>query len=219
MKLFSGNVKYIFLLFAPAVALIIASCSNTKPEIQYGFIQLVLYESDAEPQEYYSFFVLAEDEDGFENLEDLYLYHDRDQLRWHIKNDDWIRYSDGDANWIGTRRIAVNEGSLPRGIYRAELINKGGEKGERSFIYDGDVRYPFPEIVITDGYYTVNSEWPVNRLVCYDIEGNYSATVDLKSLTGSISQLGLPSSVRTAALWAEDTAYFSSAFTNVVSVR
>jgi len=201
------------------IVLIAASCSNTKPEIQYGFIQLVQYESDAEPEEYYTFFILAEDEDGFDNLEELYVYHDRDQLRWHIKSDEWISYKEDENNWIGTRRIAVNEGSLPQGTYRAVLINKGGEKGERSFTYDGSVRYPFPQINVTDGRYTVNSEWPVNRLVCYDREGNYSTTINLTSLTGDISNLNLPSAVRTAALWTEDTDNFCSAFTNVVSVR
>ena len=215
MKLYIKYTKYIFML----IVLIAASCSNTKPEIQYGFIQLVQYESDAEPEEYYTFFILAEDEDGFDNLEELYVYHDRDQLRWHIKSDEWISYKEDENNWIGTRRIAVNEGSLPQGTYRAVLINKGGEKGERSFTYDGSVRYPFPQINVTDGRYTVNSEWPVNRLVCYDREGNYSTTINLTSLTGDISNLNLPSAVRTAALWTEDTDNFCSAFTNVVSVR
>ena len=219
MKLYGKNNQYIFFLIILAVVFVLASCSKTKPEIPFGFIQLVLYESEAEPQEFYSFFILAEDEDGFENLEELYVYHDREQLRWHIKNDDWISYTEDDKNWIGTRTLAVSEGSLPKGTYRAVLINKGGEKGERSFIYDGGARYPFPAINISDGRYTITSEWPVNRLVCYDREGNFSITVELTSLSGSVSQLSLPSAVRTAALWAEDPAYFCSAFTNVVSVR
>ncbi|MCL2242982.1 MAG: hypothetical protein FWC03_00765 [Treponema sp.] len=210
-----------FNIFLTALAFffIFTSCSNTKPEIQYGFIQLVQYESGAQPDEYYSFFILAEDEDGFENLEELYIYHDREQLRWHIKSNDWISYNEDDNNWIGTRSLAVSEGSLPRGTYRAVLINKGGEKGERSFTYDGSVRYPFPQITVAEGRYAITSDWPVNRLVCYDREGNYAATVALSSLTGNISELNLPSAARTAALWAEDPAYFCSAFTNVVSIR
>ena len=219
MKLNGKNNQNIFFLLALAVIFISASCSKTKPEIEYGFIQLVLYESEAQPQEFYSFFILAEDEDGFENLEELYVYHDRDQLRWHIKKDDWISYTEDEKNWIGTRSIAVNDGSLPRGTYRAVLINKGGEQGERSFTYDGGVRYAFPQINVSDGRYTISSEWPVNHLVCYDREGNYYATVNLTALTGNISQLNISSEVRTAALWAEDPAHFCSAFTNVVSVR
>ena len=217
MRLNKKNTIYFFflaLIFALAV-----SCSKTKPEVTFGFIQLVLYQGDTEPKENYSFFIIPEDDDGIENLEELYLYHDREQLRWRIKSDEWISFTQDEKTWIGTRSITVREGSLPRGVYRAVLINKGGEKGERSFTYDGAVRYPFPELEIANGFYTINSEWPNNRLVCYDREGNYTNTVELSSLTGSVSQLSLPSSVRTAALWAEDASNFCSAFTNVVSVR
>jgi len=207
----------IFLL--PAAALVLASCSRTVPEITYGFIQLVLYQTETVPQENYSFFIIPEDDDGLENLEEIFLFHDKDQLRWHIKSDEWITYAEDGKTWIGTRSIAVKEGRLPRGVYRAVLVNKGGEKGERSFTYDGEVRYPFPELEISGGNYTVKSQWPVNRLVCYDRNGAYYSTVDLASLSGSVAQLNLHISVRTVALWAEDTAHFCSAYTNVVSIR
>jgi hypothetical protein len=206
--------------FLTSLILVVAvSCSRGEPEITLGFIQLVLYQGETGPQEQYSFFIIPEDEDGMENLEELYLYHDREQLRWHIKNDEWITYAQDEKTWIGTRSISVREGRLPRGVYRAVLVNKGGEKGERNFTYDGEVRYLFFNNTATDEIYTVISEWPVNRLVCYDRTGNYSNTVELSSLTGSIAQLNLPSSVITAALWAEDVSNFCSAFTNVVSVH
>jgi hypothetical protein len=206
-------------LAALAVILALSSCSRTKPEISFGFLQLVLYQEETRPQEHYSFFIIPEDDDGIENLEELYLYNDKEQLRWHIKSDEWISYTQDQKTWIGTRSITVREGRLPRGVYRAVLVNKGGEKGERNFTFDGNARFPFPELEITDGVYTIKSQWPANRLVCYDRSGNYSATVELTSLKGSVSQLNLPSSASTAALWAEDEAYFCSAFTNVVSVQ
>jgi len=195
------------------------SCSTSKPDIPYGFIQLVLYQDLKEPNERYSFFIIAEDNDGIENLNELYLYHDKEQLRWHITKDEWISYAEGDTTWIGTRGIAVKDGKLPSGVFRAELINKGGERGERKFTFDGSARYPFPELTVENGYYTIASEWPVNRFICYDRVGEYATTVVLPSLSGSVSQLNLPSSVRTVALWSEDPSNFCSAFTNVVSVR
>jgi len=220
MEAMRWNKKTTQHIFLTALVLVLAvSCSRTTPEITFGFIQLVLYQGERGPQEQYSFFIIPEDEDGMENLEELYLYHDREQLRWHIKNDEWISYTQDGKTWIGTRSISVREGSLPRGVYRAVLINKGGEKGERNFTYDGDVRYPFPEITVEDGVFTINSEWPLNRLVCYDRTGNYTNTVELSSLTGDVSQLNLPSSVISAALWTEDTSNFCSAFTNAVSIR
>jgi len=205
-------------LFLAFFAMIV-SCSTAKPEISYGFISLVLYETDSDPSEQFSFFVIAEDEDGVENLDELYLYHDKEQLCWKIKNDEWVSFVQDNKTWIGSRSITIQEGSLPRGVYRAVLVNKSGEKGERLFTYDADVRHPFPKFEIENGIYTVKSEWPVNRLVCYDKAGNYHSTVALQSLSGSVSQLNLPSAVMSAALWAEEPAHFLSAFTNVVPVR
>jgi len=195
------------------------SCTNSRPEITYGFMQLVLYQEDTGPRERFSFFVLPQDEDGPDNLDELFLFHDKEQLCWQIKSDEWVSYSQDGKNWIGTRGISVREGTLPRGVYRAVLVNKGGESAERHFTFDGEVRYPFPGIEINDGQYTVKSQWPSNSLVCYDSKGIYVTTVDLPSLSGGVSQLRLPSNVRSAALWANDDLNSCSAFTNVVPVN
>jgi len=214
------NIHYILFLAALVFVLYPAvSCTNSKPEITFGFLQLVLYQTDDGQREQFSFFIIPEDEDGIENLDELYLYHDKEQLRWKIDSGEWVSFTQGDRTWIGTRAIAVQEGGLPRGLYRAVLVNKGGENTERTFTFDGTVRYPFPEIDIADGIYTVKSNWPVNRLVCYDRSGNYTATIELPSFTGHVQDLNIPSSARTAALWAEDEDNNVSAFTNVVSVR
>jgi len=214
------NVKFALLsaVFAVFLALFV-SCSTAKPEISFGFLNLVLYEGENGPAEHFSFFVIAEDEDGVENLDELYLYHDREQLRWKIKSDEWISFTQNNKTWIGSRSITVQEGPLPRGVYRAVLVNKSGEKGERLFTYDAEVRHPFPKFEIENGMYAVQSEWANNRLICYDKAGNYLSTVNLQSLSGAVSQLSIPSAAATAALWAEDPEYYISAFTKVVPVR
>ena len=220
MCLNNKKIRRVYFFAAFVFAFIAAvSCTNSKPEISFGFLQLVLYQTEEGPKEQFSFFIIPEDEDGLENLDELYLYHDREQLRWRIKSGEWITHTQDDRTWIGTRSIAIPDGGLPRGLYRAVLVNKGGESAERTFTFDSDVRYSFPEIEITDGAYTVKSNWPVNRLVCYDRSGNYLATVELLSLSDSVSNLDLPSNASTAALWAEDEDNNTSAFTNVVSVH
>ena len=212
--------QYFSFCAAAAVIFILSvSCTNTRPEISYGFLQLILYQTDSGPQEHFSFFIIPEDGDGLDNLDELYLYHDREQLVWQIKSNEWVSYTQDARTWIGTRSISVRDDILPRGVYRAVLVNKGGERAERTFTFDGVVRFSFPALDITNGTYTVRSEWPVNKLVCYDISGNYLTTVTLTSLSGSISELGLPSSAVTAALWAEDEDNFCSAFTNVLSIN
>jgi hypothetical protein len=198
------------------------SCSRSEPTITFGFIELVYYQDYDKPLERFSFFIIPEDDDGIENLDELYLYHDREQLRWQLSSDDWIAYTQEDKTWIGTRSIAANEDEkLPRGQYRAVLVNKGGEKSERNFSFDApeEPRFPFPTLEIGNGHYTVDSAYPANRLVCYDEQGNYIYSVNLTSLNGAISELGIPSQARTTALWAEDAQYFTSAITYVTAIR
>jgi hypothetical protein len=198
------------------------ACSRTEPKIAFGFMELVYYQNGNKPEERFSFFVIPEDEDGIENLDDLYLYHDREQLRWHITSEDWVSYEHEGKTWIGTRSIAIgNDESLPRGQYRAVLVNKGGEKSERDFSFDApeNPRFPFPTLIVSGRVYVVNSSYPVNHLVCYDDQGNYVHTTRLVNLSGTIDDLGIPSQARTAALWAEDPQYFTSAFTDVESLR
>jgi len=215
MRIKFNSLHFLFIL----LILISISCSRTKPEITYGFIQLVLYQGNPDPVQHFSFFIIPEDADGMENLDELYLYHDKEQLRWKINKDDWITYNHEGKDWIGTRSLAIRDGELPKGVFRAVLVNKGGESSERNFTFDGNVRFPFPEIEISNGIYTVISEWPVNRLVCFDRTGSYSSTITLDSFSGSISQLRLPQSITTVALWAEDENNFCSAYTNAVSIN
>jgi hypothetical protein len=183
---------------------------------------LVYYQDRDKPQERFSFFIIPEDDEGIENLEELFLYHDRDQLRWQLKSDDWITFTQGEKTWIGSRNIAISEDeTLPRGQFRAVLVNKGGEKTERSFTFDApeEPRFPFPGLQVSEGRYTVTSSYPVNRLVCYDQEGSYHSTINLSSLSGTIAGLNIPSNVTSAALWAEDSQYSTSAYTDAVAIR
>jgi hypothetical protein len=109
--------------------------------------------------------------------------------------------------------------SLPRGQYRAVLVNKSGESAERNFTFDAEVKFPFPLFEITEGRYSITSDWPVNRIVCYDANGNYILTVELSALSGTVSSIGLAANVRSAVLWAEDPDRSVSAFTNAVPIR
>jgi hypothetical protein len=199
-----------------------ASCSRTAPAIEFGFLQLVYYQGEGGPEERFSFFVIPKDDDGVENLDELRLYHDREGLGWTMTSADWILHEDESRAWIGSRSIAMAGGeALPRGLYRAVLVNKGGEKSERAFTFDApaDARHPFPTLQISEGRYTVESRYPENKLVCYDSQGNSVKIIPLEALSGSLAGLGLPAEARSAALWADDGEYSTSAFTAMVSLR
>jgi hypothetical protein len=197
------------------------SCSRGEPEILFGFMELVYYPGEQRPEERYTFFVLPEDDDGIENLAELQLHHDRAGLRWIIRSDDWVSYEDSEKKtWIGSRSIAMPENeTLPRGRYRAVLINKGGERTERIFAFDApeDPLYPFPFFSVGEGTYRIDSAYPVHRLVCYDQQGNIVETLLLSGLEGSLEDL--PDNGRSAALWAEDPEYHVAALTEAVSLR
>jgi hypothetical protein len=213
------SILIISVFFSTGLA---ASCSRSEPRIPFGFIELVYYQESAMPAERFSFFVISEDDDGLENLDELRLHHDREGLRWILKSDDWVSYEDEGKTWIGSRGIAMpGDDTLPRGQYRAVLVSKGGEKAERAFTFDApeDSRFPFPYLVVTEGRYRFDSQYPENKFICYDAEGNFVKTIPLVNPAGSVSSLDIPSSVRTIALWADDPEYFTSARTDPVSIR
>jgi len=215
------NLKIVVVFFVVA-AVLFGGCSRTEPKIAFGFIELVYYQDRDRPLERFSFFVLAEDEDGLENLADLYLYHDREQLRWHITSEDWISHIQDGKTWIGTRSIAIGDDeTLPRGQYRAVLINKGGEKSERNFSFDAPENpvHPFPTLEIRAGNYTISSAYPENSLVFYDEQGNFLNTAGIAGQSGSLEELGAPSNAQTAALWAQDPQRFTSAYTDVAAIH
>jgi hypothetical protein len=177
---------------------------------------------DGRPQERFSFFVLVEDDDGIENLRELHLYHDWEGLEWILNSDDWVYHEENGRHWIGSRSIAMTGGDiLPRGQYKARLINKGGEHTERSFTFDApeSPRYPFPTLHIAEGRYTVNSNYPVNSFIVYDQQGGILRTIPVRNMEGTVSEINAPGSARLAALWAQDTEYYTSALTEAVSLR
>ncbi|MCL2374493.1 MAG: hypothetical protein FWC65_04555 [Treponema sp.] len=212
------------LFFAPALFLLLSffSCSRAEPRILYGFMEKAYMWSTDGPQRRYSFFVLCEDDDGIENLSELHLFHDREGLRWLITSEDWIRFDEGGRNWIGSRHIAMHGGDhLPRGQFRAVLVNLGGERTERNFAFDvpEDSPHPFPWFSIQDGLFALDSLYPVNRLIAYDEQGDIVNTVTLTQIAGYLHDLNLPLNVIGVSLWAEDPLLRISALTEVVAVR
>ena len=210
------------LLFAAITVFVFLSCSRAEPKILYGFMELTYYPGTEKPLERYSFFILPEDDDGVENLSELYLYNDREGLRWLISSDDWVNQEIDGKTWIGSRSIAMfDDGPLPRGQFRAVLVNKGGESTERKFTYDGPEMppYPFPILAAGDGTYHIDSRYPENNLICYDQQGKISQVINIKEKEGNIRDLRLSGAVRTFALWAVEPMYSISALTDAVSVR
>ena len=198
------------------------SCSQSSPEIRYGSLELVSYENGGNPVERFTFFILPHDDDGIEDLEDLWLYHDWEGLSWHLTGKSWIKETINNETWIGSRAIAMEDGSnLPRGQFRAVLSDKGGNRTERLLSFDAlpEQNRPFPVLIIIGDEYRIDSRYPQQNLLVYDNSGNYLSTIVPPELQGKISSLGLPSQAESLALWARDTARSVSAFTDIVPLR
>jgi hypothetical protein len=166
--------------------------------------------------------VIPQDDDGVENLDELRFFHDREGLSWTLTSEDWIRFDEEDRTWIGSRGIAMADGeTLPRGQFRAVLVNKGGEKTERNFTFDApaDSRFPFPVLELRDGQYRVDSQYPENKLIAYNSQGVDVTVIPLQGSSGTIASLNLASQVVSIALWAEDREYSTAALTSMASVR
>ena len=219
MDKFTKIVRLLALMFILAAFF---SCSRAEPKILYGFMELVYYPGRDAPEERYSFFILPEDDDGVDNLDELYLYHDREGLRWVFTHNDWITHEEDGKIWIGTRSIAMRDSALlPRGLYRAVLVNKGGESTERNFTFDAPetAPYPFPTVTVYDGIYRISSQYPVNNFIAYDQEGNTLQVIRVAGDEGDVAGLRLQRAARTIALWAEDTEFHISALTDAVAIR
>jgi len=219
-----GNRKQVALFFLVLClgGMAFFSCSQSAPEIVYGSLELVQYENGGNPVERFTFFILPHDDDGMENLDELWLYHDWEGLSWRLESKNWISQTIDGNTWIGTRSITmIDGGPLPRGQYRAVLVNKGGSRAEQLITFDAPVEQdrPFPFLSIMGDEYHIDSRYPQQNLLAYDNEGNYLVTVTPSSKEGNITALGLPSQAESLSLWARDPARSVSAFTDVIPLR
>jgi hypothetical protein len=219
--------RHLWPLFFVIFLSLLSACSRAEPSIAYGTLRLVYFQGvEGDPrggvEERFSFFIIPEDEDGIEDLADLYLYHDREGLCWHLTSADWVLVQNEGQTWIGSRNIVmIDEEPLPRGQFRAVLFDKGGEQSERRFSFDAprDAPHPFPFLRVGDGRYTIESEYPEHYFICYDNTGTFLKSVSVEMLEGDLAILGLPKETRGIALWAEESGYFTAALTDVVSIR
>jgi hypothetical protein len=185
-------------------------------------MRLVYYRESVRPVERFSFFIIPEDDDGIEDLDTLYLYHDREGLVWSLSSEDWVSFQTENQTWIGSRSIAMTDDEgLPRGQFRAVLVDKGGERSERLFAFDApeESPYPFPFCVVSDDTYRIESSYPEHYFICYDGEGNFIESLPVAALMGELEDLPFPGNTRGIALWADDPEYSTAALTDIIPIR
>jgi hypothetical protein len=167
---------------------LLASCGGKPPEVNVVDWRLELRPSKGGAYESLSVFSSLKDDDGIEDIEELWIIQDDEALSWKLTNADWTKKTEGADNWIGAAGLARNDyGQMPRGEYRVVAIDAAGERVEKAFKVDGAFPdLPMPEIALEAGLIRAKSSWPETLVLAYDgtgaLAGSASASAEAESL-------------------------------------
>ncbi len=164
------------LLCVPLVA-----CSVAPPVFMAQGTRLLVVATDAEGgrDERLSFFTSVADGDGVDDIELLYIVHDGEELCWTLEPATWQRSDEGASVWVGSNTLDAPGPTIPRGQYRAILIDKAGERGESTFLINAPETsvYDIPSVRLSGTSITVGSPYPSNTAFFLDSGGNVTKTI------------------------------------------
>lgn len=174
--LFLKSNKRIYFFF---LVFILFSCTGEPPQVLESWWQLnlLLEDSDKDPVESLSLFIHAQDEDGEEDLDQIYLINDDEYTVWNIPSDLWLTHIERGVTWIGFNGLrAPGDGRFSDGNYRILLVDLGGERAESSFYLRNSIpeaeELILPEITFNNREITIESDFPKFEIWFYDEEGN-----------------------------------------------
>jgi hypothetical protein len=182
------------------------SCGGKAPEVA-----AVEWRIEARPLdkgasfESLSVFASIKDEDGLDNIDELWIVNDDAALAWKLTNADWIRTSEGDDNWMGGSALASPEfGPLPRGDYRLISVDAAGQRAEMAFRVSGS--FPSrdaPSVSFSGDTLSIRSDWPETLALAFDATGTLLASPAApKGRVSLVMALGQDIASRAAAVGA-----------------
>ena len=129
-----GHLSRLLLFFA---LLGLGGCQNSAPRVESTDWELFRIKStvDGEVYERLSLFLAAVDDEGVEDLDQLYLYHPESRLYWELTVEEWEEKNREGREWIGCSSFEGID-RLPRGEYRYILIDRAGDRSEESLFLD-----------------------------------------------------------------------------------
>jgi hypothetical protein len=223
MLVFKKSAMKNFFLLMTMILFVLSACTRAAPTIDFWNVKIVYQQNESGSVfSTLSFFVIANDPDGPEDLGELRLYNDTNDLMWLLTSKEWTLVEDRGKTWVGSKMFRMPEGeSFPRGQYRAVISDKGGESSGKAFGFDAprESVHKFPTFTITGESYTAVSTYPENYLMSYFEDGTFKSVTRLSEKQGFVSSLRLPTDVVFVALWGDDTVGASSALTNKINVR
>ncbi|MDX9958878.1 MAG: hypothetical protein RBT68_10605 [Spirochaetia bacterium] len=203
---FGGKIAVtgIFLMIVVFLLCALASCAVNPPGFVATSHRLIVLATDGteKREERLSFFASIGDQDGAADIEYLYVIHDESELAWPLTADNWVRRDEGNSVWLGSNGLQPGDNNLmPRGRYRAVVVDKAGERDELNFNLNAPVTkdYALPVIRLAGSQLTLDSPYQMNTLFFLDPADNPVKTVGLNPGTNSLDALWGDSSWRTAA--------------------
>jgi hypothetical protein len=172
----------------------IVACGGKPPEVSAVEWRLETRPSErGSPFESLSVFGSIKDEDGLDNIEEIWIVHDESSFAWKLTSAEWTKAEEGTDNWIGGSSLATPElGPLPRGKYRLVAIDAAGQKAESPFELAGDFpnkTAPSLSYSSKEGSLSVRSDWTETLALAFDAAGSLLSTVAAPTNTTTLAEL------------------------------
>jgi len=183
-------VRLLPALAALSLGLLATGCGVKAPEIAAveWRVESRPFEG-GEPYESLSVFGDLKDEEGLDNIVELWIVNDDSELSWKLTDADWVKATEGSDTWFGASALAQADFSaLPRGSYRLVAIDAGGQRTEREFRVSGS--FPdrkSPTVSLAGGTLAVRSDWPETLALAFDSAGTLISTPAAPSAGASLA--------------------------------
>jgi hypothetical protein len=195
-------VRAVSFALIPTLVLLILSCGSKPPSIS-----AVEWRIESRPNpaggdyESLSAFASIKDDDGIDNISELWVINSQSALAWKLTDLDWVKSSSGSDTWIGASALATPELlALPRGEYRMIAIDAAGQQAELAFSVSGvfpDKHAPFASYA--NARLSISSLWPETLVLAFDATGTLIASPPApKGATSLEGALGVDVASRTA---------------------
>ncbi len=179
-----ANRRSILAVLLGASLTVLWTCSANIPQVGAINSRLIVYASDANGgrSERITVFASVSDSDGREDIADMYIIHDESELYWHLNPDNWVFKEESGGLWVGANGLEGPLSTLPRGSYRILIVDRAGERAERTFILSAPETklYKIPEVSISGSLSAAfSSSYKTNTAFFFDAGNNVVKTVSV----------------------------------------
>jgi len=158
----------------------LAGCTAAPPRIMQTNAAVVWVDNRTLSRTYEELrvFVDAEDENGLEDLQSLYVINDPEELVWRVDQDRWERLPPAAGSWIGYSGFTMpGYTAFPRGEYRVVLVDASGERDEKKIFLPstdgkGAEDLLFPSLRVGEENVVVVSPYERNTVKVFDVRGS-----------------------------------------------